>query len=360
MVLVGRVVVVRHAPLVAREDGARLQHPLDLRVDLDTVRRVAGRLDGVGRVEGAVLERHLHEVALHALALPFEALRAVQLIAAVHLVLVQRDARDVGLGEARDVPHRAADAAAHVQHFGAGVRAQAAGEVVLVALDRAREGLALEAVGEVEALAPSPLVEQGAQVVVGVHQRLVGRIAPLRAVRLVQLVVRVDAVVHLRAAGQLALLAAELRQHPPRAAQRVTLREGLQHHLQQQQAAQDSCHCKPRLAGGYEGWKTAASAQIPASILQASQYHRRLAILPSKRAASPASGTGRRPCRRTPSAPGARGSTCWGQCEQTGAGTAVVRRRVRGSCLGGGTDGHEAATCAVSGLRSAPKARTFS
>mmetsp|Transcript_24329 Transcript_24329/g.71614 ORF Transcript_24329/g.71614 Transcript_24329/m.71614 type:complete len:227 (-) Transcript_24329:749-1429(-) len=59
------VVLVREAPLVAGEDRAGLEHPLDLRVDALAHGRVAGGLDGVDRVEAVVLEwGHVHKVTL--------------------------------------------------------------------------------------------------------------------------------------------------------------------------------------------------------------------------------------------------------------------------------------------------------
>lgn len=53
------VVVVRHQPLVHPEHPARLQHPEDLAVHPDQLRRVHRRLDGVDGVEGVVGEVHL-------------------------------------------------------------------------------------------------------------------------------------------------------------------------------------------------------------------------------------------------------------------------------------------------------------
>mmetsp|Transcript_120850 Transcript_120850/g.347154 ORF Transcript_120850/g.347154 Transcript_120850/m.347154 type:complete len:339 (+) Transcript_120850:370-1386(+) len=170
VVLVLRVVLVGEAPLVASEDGAGLQHAQDLPVDFGAVGRVAGGLDGVHRVERGVGEGQLHEVRLDELHLAADALLHGDGVAAVHLELVDGHCLDLGAGEACDVPRRAADAAAAVQHGGAFADAEAAGEVVLVAEDGLLETLALAPVREVEARAPAPLVELRRQVVVGVDE----------------------------------------------------------------------------------------------------------------------------------------------------------------------------------------------
>mmetsp|Transcript_905 Transcript_905/g.1834 ORF Transcript_905/g.1834 Transcript_905/m.1834 type:complete len:225 (+) Transcript_905:256-930(+) len=64
MLCVFRVIFVGHAPLIASEDGTRLEHAVDLPIALDTIGGVACGLDGVGAVERRVLERHFHEIAL--------------------------------------------------------------------------------------------------------------------------------------------------------------------------------------------------------------------------------------------------------------------------------------------------------
>jgi len=75
------------------------------------------------------------EVCLDQLAARRELSRGAELVAAVHLVLVQRDARNRRASEPADVAERAADAAANVEHGIARLEAEARRQVILVAGD---------------------------------------------------------------------------------------------------------------------------------------------------------------------------------------------------------------------------------
>ncbi len=178
---VAAVVEVGEAPLVDREVGAGLEHALDALEEGDAVGRVAGGLDAVGGVVAVRLEGQVHEVRHDELAAVGEPGLLGELAAAADLVVVGVDAGDLGAGVLGDVAHRAADAAAEVHGLHARVEAQLAGEEALVALERVAELLVLEARREVEAVAPAELVEVGDQVVVLVHQRAVGALALVAA-----------------------------------------------------------------------------------------------------------------------------------------------------------------------------------
>mmetsp|Transcript_237 Transcript_237/g.477 ORF Transcript_237/g.477 Transcript_237/m.477 type:complete len:315 (-) Transcript_237:101-1045(-) len=165
VVLVGRVVLGQNHPLVAGEERALLEHAVDAAEGLYAVGGVAGGLDLVRGVEVLVRPGQGLEVSLGELAEVREAVVLVILVADVHLVLVDGDALHGGARERRDVAHRPAHAAAHVQHLHARHQTEAGGEVVLCALEGLHEGLVLPAGAEVEALPPAPLVEVRYQVV---------------------------------------------------------------------------------------------------------------------------------------------------------------------------------------------------
>lgn len=62
------VVPVSSDPLVGDVEGAGTENPVDLGVDVLELRCMAGGLDGVGTVEGGILERHLEEISADHLA----------------------------------------------------------------------------------------------------------------------------------------------------------------------------------------------------------------------------------------------------------------------------------------------------
>ena len=124
--------------------------------------------------------------------------------------LIKRDTNNVSTGEFGDVSHGSADAAADVQHAVTWLDIKATREVVFVTRDRLLERLVLHLVRKMEALAPPPFVEEGGQLVVGVDEGGVGRVAAFEAglFVVVQIVVCVDPFVHIDVA--LLFLAGEL------------------------------------------------------------------------------------------------------------------------------------------------------
>mmetsp|Transcript_31203 Transcript_31203/g.91543 ORF Transcript_31203/g.91543 Transcript_31203/m.91543 type:complete len:245 (-) Transcript_31203:367-1101(-) len=109
-------VLLGQAPLVRDEAAARLEHAVDLAVDVGAVRQVAAGLDGVHVVEGVVREGELVEVSLDKLAARREAGLGAEAVATVDLVLVESHSGDRRASEAAEVAERAADATAAVEH----------------------------------------------------------------------------------------------------------------------------------------------------------------------------------------------------------------------------------------------------
>lgn len=64
MAWICRVVAVRQNPFIDGKQASWLQDPADLTVDLGQVMGVASGLDGVGLVEGIVLEGQVVEITL--------------------------------------------------------------------------------------------------------------------------------------------------------------------------------------------------------------------------------------------------------------------------------------------------------
>ena len=157
-------------PLVGDVEAARLEHAEDLAVDVLQPGRVAGGLDGVGAVEGGVGERHGEEVTADDLAAGVEAGLAVVRAGAVHLVLVDGDADDVGAGVGGDGAHGPADAAADVEEAVSRLGLEEVGDALLVDARGLAVGAAGEGRGEVERLTPTPLVDVGDEVVEGVDE----------------------------------------------------------------------------------------------------------------------------------------------------------------------------------------------
>lgn len=164
-------VELRRHPLVGDVVGTRLDYAVDLGVDLLELRRVAGGLDGVGAVEAGVGERHLEEVAADDLAEVVEAGLLVVGAGALHLVLVDGDPDHVGAGVGGDGAHRAADAAAGVEDAGARADLEEIDGHLLMEARGVTVGLPRDGGGEVEGLAPPPLVDVGDEVVEGVDER---------------------------------------------------------------------------------------------------------------------------------------------------------------------------------------------
>ncbi|CAL4920642.1 unnamed protein product [Urochloa decumbens] len=157
-------------PLVGDVEAPRLEDAEDLTVDVLQLGRVAGGLDGVGAVEGGVGEGHAEEVAADDLAAGVESGLAVVGAGAVDLILVDGDADDVGSRVGGDGAHGPADAAADVEEAVTGLGAEEVGDALLVDARGVAVGAARERGGEVEGLAPAPLVDVGDEVVEGVDE----------------------------------------------------------------------------------------------------------------------------------------------------------------------------------------------
>ena len=63
---VRRIKRFRHAPLIERENPARLENAVDLREALADVTRMARCLDGVRSIKAAIGQRHIAEIFLQA------------------------------------------------------------------------------------------------------------------------------------------------------------------------------------------------------------------------------------------------------------------------------------------------------
>lgn len=211
VLLVLRIVFVRHAPLVASKDGTGLQGAGDLAVACNAVWGVAGGFNGVGSVQGRIIEGQLHEIALDGLAHVSQAVLAVQLVAAHDLVFVQGDSGDANLEalkEAGDVAHRSANAAANVHHVAIRTQLQLRGQVILMTTDRFGKRLKLVLEAEVEAAAPAPFVKDSRQIVVCIDQLLVRGVA-FSGVFGVQILVGGNAGINRLARRQIAFLERE-------------------------------------------------------------------------------------------------------------------------------------------------------
>lgn len=124
---VSRVVLVGHEPLVAAKDTTGLEDPVSLTVDTLEARSVDGGLDSVAGVEGALIKRHGHEVALDKVALGVEAGGDGIAFSAADLVVVVVEARDVGASEVANLAGGAADTAANVENAVGGLDAHVGG-----------------------------------------------------------------------------------------------------------------------------------------------------------------------------------------------------------------------------------------
>lgn len=165
---VGLVVLVGHDPLVDGEDTTWLEDLVDLLVALLEVWRVAGGLDGVDLVEGALVELEVHEVALDEVEVVLETGLLGLVLGLLDLVVVVVETDDVTVGEPGNLSGGATNTTADVEDEVALLDASHVREVVLVSGDGGLEVLALVEATEVEGGAPAVLVEVGDDVVVGV------------------------------------------------------------------------------------------------------------------------------------------------------------------------------------------------
>jgi len=154
-------VLVGGDPLVGDVERAGLHYAEDFGVDLFELGRVTRGLDGVGAVEGVVGEGHIEEIAADNLAKGIKASFFVVEAGAVHLVVVDCDAHNVRAGVGRNSPHWAAHAAAHVHDSVSGPCLNEIDRHLLVDARGLAVGLAGDRGGEVEGLAPPPLVDVG-------------------------------------------------------------------------------------------------------------------------------------------------------------------------------------------------------
>ena len=197
MLGVSLFVQVRHAPLVARKDRARFQHAENLFVDPHPVGCVTRRFNGVGSVELLVGKWHFHKVSLSESAtIRHDGVLLAKLIAAIDLVLVEGQSRHVGLGETTNVAEGTANATSDVEKLGGSGNAEFGSQFVLVTTNGLIEGLVSVPVGKMKGLTPAPLVKDSGQVVIGVDQILVFRVAFLHGLFLMQSIVILNAIVH--------------------------------------------------------------------------------------------------------------------------------------------------------------------
>mmetsp|Transcript_5182 Transcript_5182/g.11727 ORF Transcript_5182/g.11727 Transcript_5182/m.11727 type:complete len:269 (+) Transcript_5182:198-1004(+) len=129
MFLIFPIVLIRQTPLVACKNSTGLENAVNLRVASNTIRSMTRRLDGIRSIKARLLERLLHEIALHRptahvgesgmriLRIPKMSIGTTQLVAPVDLVLIQCQSRDVGASELANVAHWTANAASDVQHL---------------------------------------------------------------------------------------------------------------------------------------------------------------------------------------------------------------------------------------------------
>lgn len=110
-----------------------------------------------------------------------EPLRSVERLGPTDLIGIVVDADDVGTREAGDVPHRAANSAAHVHDGFAGLQGEAQREIMLISPQRFAKGFVDQARREMERLIPAILVKICHKVVVLVGDFHVGLPAGIQA-----------------------------------------------------------------------------------------------------------------------------------------------------------------------------------
>mmetsp|Transcript_23090 Transcript_23090/g.34388 ORF Transcript_23090/g.34388 Transcript_23090/m.34388 type:complete len:222 (-) Transcript_23090:127-792(-) len=178
MLLILRIEVIRHTPLITGKHSPWLQHTIYLTVHPHAIRRMTRGLNRICRIICPISKGHVHEITLHRTATggPELWIGVAQLIASIDLILVEGQSGHVCTGEFANVAHGATDAASYVEYLEFGcIRREGkfGGEVVFVAADGFSEGFVGVAVGEVEGLSPAPFVEEGGEVVVRVDEGFV-------------------------------------------------------------------------------------------------------------------------------------------------------------------------------------------
>ena len=171
MLRVFRVEIVGEAPLVSRETGARAQDAQDFAERPRLVRRVGHGLDGERGVVAIVAFGNPHVVAVDEAAQRPDIPGVM--FGALDLVGVVVDADKAGSGIARQIAHRPADSASHIEHLHPRFQGQPVAEKMLVPEQRRLEALAPAPGREVKGLAPAELVEVGYKVVIMIYERAV-------------------------------------------------------------------------------------------------------------------------------------------------------------------------------------------
>mmetsp|Transcript_45976 Transcript_45976/g.73657 ORF Transcript_45976/g.73657 Transcript_45976/m.73657 type:complete len:209 (-) Transcript_45976:144-770(-) len=174
MLLVVRIeFVCIQYPLIRRKQSTRLQYAVNLVIDIATIRRVAGGFDGEYFVECIVCEcRQFAKVALFQQTLLCQTFLFVQLVASVHLILIDGHTHDLGTGECGNIPHGTSYAAADIQHIIGGFDVEFQREVVFMSDDRFSEGLTTTSWRKMEGLTPSRLIEIRGNVVKAIDEFL--------------------------------------------------------------------------------------------------------------------------------------------------------------------------------------------
>ena len=169
----------RETPLVAREAGPWTQDAQDFPERAGLVGRMRHGLDGESRVVELVVLGNPHVVgvdeAAQGLHVPCVQFRPLDLVG----VVVDTDEARPGMP--REIAHRPAHPASHIEHLHPRLQGQPFGEIVLVPEQRRLEALAPAPGSEVKGLAPAELVKVRHQVVIPVHERPIMLLSAVQA-----------------------------------------------------------------------------------------------------------------------------------------------------------------------------------
>mmetsp|Transcript_12347 Transcript_12347/g.30255 ORF Transcript_12347/g.30255 Transcript_12347/m.30255 type:complete len:351 (-) Transcript_12347:295-1347(-) len=156
-------------PLVGQEHGARLQHTEHLTIHHLQLGSVAGGLNGICTIEAVGLEGHVGEVSTHDSGQRSNALLGVVVSSTLHLVLVDGDPNNVRTRHGSNGAHRPTHTTADIQNLVPGLGTENRGNTGLMCSLRLLPVLARQLGGEVERLAPTPLVNVGDKGVEHIH-----------------------------------------------------------------------------------------------------------------------------------------------------------------------------------------------
>mmetsp|Transcript_25277 Transcript_25277/g.63400 ORF Transcript_25277/g.63400 Transcript_25277/m.63400 type:complete len:353 (-) Transcript_25277:171-1229(-) len=196
MLGVVRVILVGHAPLVGSEESSGLHNTHQLSVAGRLVRSMSGGLTLVHSVEGVILKRQLHKVALLEGDQVSQTLSLCVVLGTLDLVLVESDTSHIDVGKTSDGTSRSTNTASSIQHLLSGLQLHLHSQPVLVTSERGVETLVLGTHGEMEAATPTILIKVSGQTVVLVHQSFIVHLALLQ-ISLVKVHVLVDRVLDL-------------------------------------------------------------------------------------------------------------------------------------------------------------------